>query len=135
MKNKKLNYEVKIRDFEATKSKHLGAIQRLKKAIKENEPVMPFNYMAENVECDIKNSPFYAYNIISKDGWVARLKPQARLKIIKGLINVSTRKEIVQFLEWNEMPKSWDTAFYCLYYKKINSIMISVAKLFVKELK
>lgn len=131
----KLNYDFKVKDFEATQSKHLGRIIKLKKYIKENDPTLPFDWMADNVESDIKKSNFYFYNIYQKDGWVRNLKPKSRLRMIKTLVNNTTRENISKWLEYEPLPASYDTAFYCLYYKKINRIMSSVAKLLYKETK
>jgi len=129
----KLNYDFQLKDFNETQSKHLGQIKRLKEAIKKlnSESIYGFevwdNFL-ENVEYRAKNTPFFNYNLYEKDSWVNKLSPKRRLRMVKSYINGQTREQIIEELKARNWPESWDTAFYCLYYKKINRIMKDLAK-------
>jgi len=130
----KLNYEFALKDFEATRLNHLGKIERLKRAIKKlnGESIygfeMDWGNFQEIVEYHAKMTSFYNYSLLDEKGWVNQLSPKQRLRMVKTFINDQTRQQIVRELENRELPKSWDTAFYLLFYKKINRIMKDLAK-------
>ena len=129
-----LDYNFALKDFETTKSKHLGQIDRLKKAIKKENAGSTYGFdldwglFQEQVEYYAKNSGFYMYNLGRKEGWVNELSPKRRLRMVKSFINGQTREQIGRELESRSWPASWDTALYCLFYKRINRIMKDLAK-------
>lgn len=128
-----LNYDFRLKNFTETQSKHLGEIKRLKEAIKKlnSESVYGFEVwdnFQENIEYRAKNTPFFNYNLYRKDSWVNELSPKRRLRMVKSYINGQTREQIIDELKQRGWPKSWDTAFYCLFYKRINRVMKDLAK-------
>jgi len=134
MKKQKLDYTFKLKDLEATKNRHIGRIKRLKQAIKEINKQSVYGFgvdwanFQEKVEYVAKDTAFYNYLLLKSDSWVSELSPKKRLRMVKTFINQQTRLMIIRELEARKLPKSWDTAFYILFYKKINSLMKDLVK-------
>jgi len=119
----KLNYEFSIRDIDATKERHIPRIKKLK----QNKEVL--NKMIEQLEennlSEIWQSQqfrgySYAYNQLKQ---FHINKTQKILKSLKSAINYITYQHITYLLEYYDLPKSYATSFYCIYYTRINRLM------------
>lgn len=120
----KLNYDFNIRNIDATKEKHTYQINKLKKVYKDDINEI-FNRLEYNLSFELQSSGFnyqhryenFALNSFRQD------KTQRNLKALKSIVNNITRNYITSQLGYYEIPKSYDTAFYCIYYNKINKLM------------
>lgn len=127
--NTKFNYEFKLRDFEGTKTRHLGQVQKIK-ADKE----MSFNnimgsYTEDNIISYLFNDGHYYFESWFKGKEITK----TLLRSLKCLVNTRYRYEIENTLKWNEKPISWATAFYVVNYKKINAEMKAITKEIIKN--
>ena len=123
MKTQKLNYDFSIRSIEATKVNHSKRIEKLLKN-KDTLKSMIENLENENEDwmfSNIDSSRNYCYydrlNIFRKE------KKQKQLKELKSFFNYNTINHIKYLLKSYNMPESYFTAFYCIYYKRINKLM------------
>lgn len=123
MKNTKLNYEFSIRSIEDTTNKHIEHINKLKKDKQILKKIL--DQLEENNISEIwQNHAFvgysYAYGIVKR---LRVNKTQKDLKALKNPINYVTRAHIEYLLQYYNIPKSYATAFYCIYYNRINKLM------------
>lgn len=131
--NKKLNYDFKLKDYEATKARHIVQIRKVRTQANWDK-IIDSNWM-EEIEGMIKNglrSTWWEYNIVKEDGRLHDYRNhQSKLREVKTAINGTTRQFIKAQLKWYGLPESWDTAFYILYYKRINAGMKRLAKYYL----
>ena len=134
MKTKKLDYDFNIRSIKETKLKHDRIIKKLKKEYK-NELKNILNDVELILEDEILNTFFannYNYNLHQLNQFKKERK-QKHLKSLKSAINNIARNYITFLLKCKNIPASYATAFYCIYYAKINAIMKKELKNLVKN--
>jgi len=124
----KFNYDFKVKDFEATKDRHLGQIKKIK-ADKEISLEMMGNYVEDNIISNLVGEKY----IYFEHWFKGKEMTKTLLRSLKTFVNCAYRGEIKRALEWNEKPISWATAFYCIYYKRINNEMKAITKEIIKN--
>jgi len=118
-----LNFKVK--NLQATRDKHASKIKKMKQQDVKYNDIMD-RFVDEMILSDVHNSTQYQYRArsdLKKD----KVK-QMDINAVKQIVNWKTREVITKALEYNDLPKSWDTAFYIDNYKKINDVMKKVTK-------
>ena len=123
MTKTKLNYDFAIRDIEQTKKNHYKRILKLTKD--KMTLVHMIEQLEENNEGEVYNTSFsrnytYAYDRLTS---FREEKKQSDLNTIKVYVNDATISHIRYLLKRNELPKSYFTAFYCIFYARINRLM------------
>jgi len=122
MKEKrKLNYEFSIRDIEQTKEKHYKRITKLKKDV----------HLIGDILSELESeNEYWLYSCFDHSRWYwdrlkifRETKTQKGLKELKNFVNQNTINHIQYLLKSYDIPESYFTAFYCIYYVKINNIM------------
>lgn len=117
----KYNYDFKVRDLRATKSKHRVQIQKSK-----NVPYSEIiDYYAEdNISSDILGSTQWHFRYMQSKNKLNK----TLVKELKSLVNYKTREYIGKALVYRNYPKSWDTAFYVSHKTKVDALMKRVVK-------
>jgi hypothetical protein len=116
------NWEFKLKNYHQTKSKHTPQIRKLKANKVRYSDVMD-RYAEDMITSDIYSSTAWQYRYRSKT------KPSKTLvRSIKVWVNGQTYRTIQKGLEYAGYPKSWTTAFYITYKKRIDAMMKRVAK-------
>ena len=124
-----MKYAFKLRDFQATKKRHLVRIRKLEARLLSRD--LNNNYhpledwlgeAKEIISSKVHNDDYYMYNT-QRGGRLTDRTKQSVIKEVKTFVNRYAREWIREWLVDNDLPESWDTAFYCLYYRPINKIM------------
>jgi len=124
-----LNY--KIKNLEGTRDKHHGRIKKLKeKSVKYDDIIE--NRFADDVEDILVSKPWF-YRYFKEDIYKKGKLTQSDIRSLKTAVNDATRTAIKGSLEFNDLPPSYDTAFYVANYNKINNMMKKVTKEIIKD--
>lgn len=115
-----LNYDFKLRNIDKTRENHASQMLKVKSQIKFDDILD--EWAIENIASNIQNYGYYQYNTRIDGRWHDKTK-QAVIKELKSLVNQYTRAYIQERLDGNGYPKSWDTAFYMVYFDKVNKLM------------
>lgn len=128
MKKTIFNYDFKLKDFEATKSRHLGQIKKTKADKEITLDIMGYDTQDVIISYLVGDRHYYF------DTWF-KDKPITKtlLRSLKCFVNGQYYEQIKRNLKWNEKPESWATAFYCIYYKKINTEMKAITKEIIRS--
>lgn len=117
---------------ERTMSTHQKKIDKAKD-IPYNEII--YSCFEDDVISTVRQKHLFGMNSYIRDNLgtdeKGRINRQS-MKDIKQLVNNVTRDKIKEELISNGYPASWDTAFYMLHYKRINSMMMKITKEIVK---
>ncbi len=107
-----MNYKLfEVRDFDKTLQKHRKRIDTLTELMSE-----------QGIEySDILDSD--AWQTIDTETWksvrlIASMGVKQSERQIARIINANTRQVIANSLEWRDIPKSYDTAFFMAHYMK-----------------
>jgi hypothetical protein len=105
-----------VRDMQATSSKHQVAMGKVRERVAYRQ-VVNDGFFASVVE-----------QTNQKLGLYQRMGLKTAPRTVRTIINGITYQEIINHLEAKNYPKSWVTAFYMVYYEKINSLMEEVVR-------
>lgn len=126
----KLNFSFPIiRDIEATRSRHLKTIDKLKFLDRNGIGVL-----YDLNEDDLYDSVMHANYQLLMHYMSSNWDSQKGVKVLKSLVNSHFRNLIIDYLSDNGLPRSWDTAYYLLHQKEIDKMMKAVTKLIHAEL-
>ena len=132
-KDKKcLDLNFKVRDPQATKKTHITRIKKLKEKEILFEDILPKvpkgpDYTGERAIWErLQYDQWYLHRMYKSKEW--QKCNQKVAKELKSRINSATRDEIKFQLTQEQIPESYDTAFYVLYYGKTNNLMKKVLK-------
>ena len=125
------NYEFSVKAPQATKKKHSPEIRRMKERynVKYDDIIeYRFGYdVMDRISID-PNFSWLRERIIGK-GHLTKTD----LREIKKIVNRVTRKAIKEILGINNIPVSYDIAFYMAYYPKVNALMKKIAKEIIRD--
>lgn len=122
-----MNWNFKIRDAMATRSKHSGRIRRLQEREVKYSEVIDY-YTEQNLLSDLYGSTWFQLRYARKKQKLTK----TLVKEIKARVNYMTRTYIQRGLEYNGYPKSWDTAFYMRHKTRVDALMKRIAKQLVR---
>lgn len=112
------NNYFKVRDFNKTEAKHHNRIIKLQDEYKlKYKDVLDSDTWA-TIETEVHNR-------------LKNWKFGVGTRALATLINAETRHVIANSLEWHDIPKSYDTAFYISHYCKINEGMSDILQNFI----
>ena len=135
-----LNYDFKSASdigFNKTKASHFNKMIKLQKM--ETKGDLRYNYIIGTEFADeVVTSMVLDY---PTNMCISRIKKEIKevgltqvlLNNIKQRVNYRTRQIIQRNLEYYDIKKSWNTAFYVLHYDKINKIMKLATKKLIRE--
>lgn len=123
------NYDFKLKDFEATKSRHLGQIKKIKADKEITYDFIIGNYLADHTINELVGNRYFFFEQWFKGKAITK----TLLRSLKTFINGATREYIKNSLTNENRPVSWDTAIYLVYYKKINAEMKAITKEIIKN--
>lgn len=126
------NYDFKVRDYQSTKMKHLGKIKRMKEYYNVNyNDIIDDRFLYDLMDVIISKPNFYQWlrpRVIDK-GYLSKTD----LRELKTIINSAVKTAIQGSLRFNNIPESYDTAFYIDNYSKINNIMKQMTKEIIRD--
>jgi len=127
---KKLNFAFPtVRNIEETKAKHSKKVLKLKQLIKDrNMSHLIGNELLSFNEIDYGTFQAYDVGHSYERHAINRKKDQAQVLQIKKLVNNVARVSIQFLLKKNDLPASYDTAFYLLDQKYIDRNMMKATK-------
>lgn len=115
------NTYFKVKDFNKTEQKHYKKIVKLQDDYQiEYDDVLDSGAW-EAVETEVWKK---------LDLW-KQIDIDVKARSVATLINAQTREVIQNSLEFLEVPKSYDTAFYIAHYCKINEGMTDILQNFI----
>ncbi len=122
MTKTKLNYEFSIRDIEQTRLNHYKRILKMRND--KSTLVSIVTRLEQNNEYEtyqtFDSGYTYASNLMNE---FRTNKTQKVLKSLKSYINAGTIQHIKFLLDLHYLPESYFTAFYCIFYTRINKLM------------
>lgn len=110
-----------VKDFKKTSEKHHGRIVKLQ----DSYELDYFDVLDNSAWSDIETA---VHENVTRQIEMG-ITPKARG--VATLINYKTREVIQNSLEWHEIPRSYDTAFYIAHYCKINEGMTDILQNFI----
>lgn len=113
-----------VRDFNKTYHKHLKRISRLDELMKEQDLDYD-SFLDSESWVTIETQAYKTFSQWRDMGIKTSQRQLARL------INDETRKVIVNSLEYYELPKSYDTAFFMMNYQKTIEGMTEILQNFI----
>ena len=121
MKNTKTNIEYfQVKDFAKTEQKHHAKIVKLSDSYE-----LAYDDVLDNSAwSDIETMTYQKIELWKSMGM------EIKKKTVASLINGFTRQVISNSLEYNEVPKSYDTAFYIMHYMKVREGMADILQNF-----
>ena len=126
---KELNLDFSIKDFDATRAKHDSRIRTLKtKHILYSDIID--NYFEDNLLSNIVSDTqfYFYYRDLFKDG-----VKKSNVRQLKTFVNYKAREAIQRSLEYNDVSKGYDTAFYVMFYSSINKLLTRITKELLKN--
>ena len=115
-----------VKDFKLSWSNHQTRIKTLKNNNVLYRDIIDFNFMDNLI-----------YEIVTSTQWTfhySNLNPsRSTVRQLKTFINWKTRESLKKHLEYSDLTKHYDTAFYLLHYNKINKLMSQVTRILLKE--
>lgn len=136
MKKETLNFDFPIvKDMKSTKEKHAKRATKLRSLLIDNG--LQFSnsgltrYSLDQTITTILHSGYNNYHYSRCNEGTNK----QRLRALKRVINEAMRRDIEYFIEFNELPKSYATALYCVWQKSIDKMMKAEAKSWFKEFK
>lgn len=114
------NTYFKVKDFNKTEQKHYKRIIKLEELEIAYDDVLDSGAW-EAVETEVWKK---------LDLW-KQMDIEVKARSVATLINSQTREVIQNSLEFLEVPKSYDTAFYIAHYCKINEGMTDILQNFI----
>jgi len=123
------NYDFKIKNITKTRRTHKKRIDKVSK--------VPYSYVLDRLADDWITS-----NILRSAYWINYFRNKKRkdltktqFKNIKMLVNSHTRVIIRKGLEYEGLPKSWDTAFYMAHKTKVDALMKRITRELLRQLR
>lgn len=124
----KLNLEFSIKDYDATRAKHDSRIRTLgAKGVRYRDIIDV--YTEDNIISEIVGSTQFNYFYKGLfEGGISK----SNVRTLKTFVNYKTKEEIERNLEYNDLSKWYSTAFYTLFYSKVNQLMKRITKELLK---
>lgn len=126
----KLNLSFGIKDYEATRAKHATRIKTLKSKHVLYSDIID-NYFEDNLLSNIVSST--QWNFFYRELFKDNGRTKSNVRTLKTFVNWKTREAIQGSLEYNEISKGYDTAFYVMFYSSINKLLTRVTKELLKN--
>jgi len=125
------NYEFSVKDYRATKSKHSPQIRRIQESGVKYDNIIDDRFIDDVTQVLVSKPWFYDWfrQRIQKQGYLSK----SDLRELKTAINGATRTAITGSLGFGGFPESWTTAFYIIYYKRINAFMTKMTKEVIRD--
>lgn len=111
----------KVKDYNRSWANHATRIKKLKHQGVQFRDIIDV-YFEDTIISNIVQGPYFRYN-------GSRLNERS----IKPLVNYTTRKLIQDSLAYNGIKRTYDTAFYLLFYSSVNKLMGRVSKILLNE--
>ena len=126
---RELNLSFSIKDLNATQCKHMSRIRTLKAKHVLYSDIIG-NYFEDNLLSNIVSSTqfYFHYKESFKDGIT-----KSNVRHLKTFVNYKTKEAIQHSLEYNNISKGYDTAFYVMFYNSINKLLTRVTKELLKH--
>ena len=122
---KELNLCFGIKSFDCSRAKHESRVKTLKKQGITYRDIIDY-YFEDNLTSTIISST--QFNYYYRDLFAREGRTKSNVRTLKTFVNVKTRELIQQALEYEGVSKYYDTAFYCMYYTRINALMKRVLR-------
>jgi hypothetical protein len=113
-----------VRNFNKTYQKHLKRMSNLEELMKEQDLDYD-SFLDSESWVTIETQTYKVFSRWNDMGIKTTQKQLARL------INDETRKVIVNSLEYYDLPKSYDTAFFIMNYQKTIEGMVEILQNFI----
>ena len=126
----KLNLSFGIKDFDATRARHATRINTLKSKHVLYSDIID-NYFEDNLLSSIVSST--QWNFFYRELFKDNGRTKSNVRTLKTFINWKTREAIQGSLEYNEISKGYDTAFYVIFYSSINKLLTRITKELLKN--
>jgi len=113
-----------VKDYKTTKEKHAGRMNALANRMEEKELGYD-DILGSDAFITIETQAHEKWSM-----WKSMEMSHLNERRIAQLINYLTRQVIVNSLEYWEIPKSYDTAFFMLYYEQTIEEMSAIVQNF-----